>query len=396
MGSFLGTVKAAMTVRRLLLLSLLVTGGSGYAAFHSGLVQMPTAGLSDMGDWTGETGTAANVATTVWLHNPNPLGINVSRLTVNYAIRMNDVALITGVKEGAAVRSGNQTKTITSTLQVDRIPKWWASHLRNSERSRVAAQVRINVGFLPILPAFKRTVFSTVLPTDIAGMLDRAMGNVEGEYTGPGTTVGGVDTRPRIEIRGGSMAWGQVTVDRTEMKLTFDIHNPNDYPVPVPTLAGRIGMNDVRVADWDANDVSIAAATDRTIAPGGTETVPATVEITNGRIDDWLLSHIRNGERTDGSITVRMRFDIGGVRMYVPGRGGMRCSFSIRTGLLVDRQESSAAFRGCSGGRLPISSDGGSSDNGTGSGSTSDSNTTDSTENTTGGVLGGLTGDAVR
>lgn len=396
MGTGLTAVRGAMNLKRLVLAVMVLTGGGGYAAYQLGLVQLPSAGLADMGDWDAVNSSSAEVVTTVWVDNPNPLGINISNITVDYTITLNRVPFIRGTRRGVAVQQGNQTLSLRSTLVADNIPRWWASHLSNGEQSMVRARVRIEAGFLPVLPAYEGIVFSMTLPTDLIGMLDGAMQQVQGTYKGPGTTIAGVDTRPRIEVRGGSAAWGRTTPQQTELRLTLSLHNPNEYAVPTPESTGEIVMNDITVADWNANDIRVVnAPRDGKIDPGATRNITFVVIMDNGKIDDWLLSHIRNGEWTDGHVTIRFAVTVGEVTVTMPRDGGMRCAFHAQTGLLVDGQENDAGFEGCRGGSLspPTSGNetGNSENDGTTDGLTGDSDDDGGTGNDSN-LLDGMTG----
>jgi LEA14-like dessication related protein len=227
-------------------------------------------------------------------------------------------------------------------------------------------------------------------------MLNQAMADIEGTFTGPGTTVAGVDTRPRIEIQGGSASWGQITRDTTNLRVTVNVYNPNSYPIPVPGLDGDLRMNDVVVGEWTGDDAQLLdGPADRLIAPDTSRETTFTVAIDNEKIDDWFVTHVKNGEQTQASTTMRLRFDIGDIQFYIPENGGMTCRFSFSTAILEDRNTNDGTFQGCGSGSLQVtgtvtsppdssqdSSDGAQDDS---QGSTDDSNDSDD-----GGLLDGF------
>lgn len=346
-----------LTLGRGLLLIVLVGGGGLGAAYTAGIIALPEAGVADMGDWGAVQADAVAVETTGWVHNPNPLGLNITNITVDYTIRMAGTPLVQGQKQGIRIKEGNNTLSVTSTLAADRVPAWWASHLRQDEQSTVAAVARIQTGIIPFIPPFRNTVYTDTLSTDIIGTLDQAVGRMEATYQGPGIQTPTGTGQPTIEIRGGSAAWGRVSRDTTPLKLSVRVHNPNDYPIPTPELGGTLVMNEVAVASWTGNDVTVRnAPEDGKIDAGSTRALDFIVRIDNQHIDDWLLRHIERGERTDATVTLRLRFGFDTATFYVPQDGGMRCRFSLTTAILVDGQESTSTFDGCGSGDLPTTS----------------------------------------
>lgn len=346
-----------LTLMRTVIGLLVLAGGSGIAAWQMGVIVLPTAGVQDVGDWTDVEGEMLGVETRVWVDNPNPVGINISEVAVSYTVALNGVDLIRGRKEGVRVRQGNQTITLTSTLQAPNIPRWWVAHLERDEVSTVEARVRVAVMGVPV---FSRPVYTTSVETDIADVLGTALQEARGTYTGPRTGVSGVDglVQPEMEMEEVAVAFGDASPRRTPLLVMFTVHNPNTYPVPVPELAGKLRMNDVTVAAWTGNEAVLTNPGNGVIAPGATQDLTFRVMLDNARIDDWLRSHVRNGEHTEGAFTARLAFTFEDVTLSVPGDRGMRCTFTVTTGLLVDGQESGGSFDGCSGGALPAAGGG--------------------------------------
>lgn len=377
-----------LTLMRAVLGLLVVTGGSGVAAWQMGLIALPQVGVQDMGDWTDVQGETFGVETAVWVDNPNPAGINISEVTADYAVALNGVELIRGRKEGVRVQEGNQTLTLASTLQTTNIPRWWAAHLERGEESAVEATAQVTVAGFPV---FSGPVHTTSVETDIAGILGTALQEARGTYTGPGTGVSGVDgvVQPEVTVEDAAVAFGDVSPRQTPILMTFTVHNPNTYPVPVPELAGKLQMNDVTLAEWTGNEAVLTNPGNGVIAPGATQDLTFRVTMDNARIDDWLRSHIRNQEHTEGAFTVRLAFTFEDATLSLPRDGGMRCAFSVTTALLVDGQGSGGSFHGCSSGLLAPATGGDGSD-GTLDGATNDS-TTDTNDSS---LLNGVTGNA--
>ncbi|QKQ98332.1 hypothetical protein GKQ38_02270 [Candidatus Nanohaloarchaea archaeon] len=318
---------------------------AGSAAFL-GLTQKPSFGVQDRGDWNSVGQENISVTSTIWINNPSKIKFNYSDVKLQYRVLMNEIVLVKGTREGVKIDQGNQTKTINSTLLYDKIPDWWATHVRNSEVSKLRIPLSVKAGIGPVTVPFHTVAYRDRIDTDIIGMFDSTLKQVRGEYN-YGTEIAGYSTGPVIEVVGGSAEWGQVTSKSTNILIDLRIRNPNSYPLPVPGLSGKIEMNQIALVEWSTSQAKlISSPEDNVIAPGETEELTFRVKMDNSKIDDWLASHIRRGERTEGTLNLKLAFEIQEQQITLPPGEGIRCNFSFRTAILED-QNSSSSFNGC-------------------------------------------------
>jgi len=95
--------------------ALLVLGGSVGGAFALGVVGTPSVvGVENrFGEVTNETTTIDSDLT---VNNPNPVGVSLGGVTIDYGVSMNDVSMANGTKEGVSVGTGNTSVPFTTEL----------------------------------------------------------------------------------------------------------------------------------------------------------------------------------------------------------------------------------------------------------------------------------------
>ncbi len=335
----------APLVLGLLAIPTVILGGLGLAV-ATGTLQAPSAGLVDMGEWGNVTNDSIPVHTTVWVDNPNPVGLTVSTFTLEYGLDLQGIRLAEGTLEELPLEPGNSTTTVTTDVITANLPAWWVTHLQAGETSRASLDLRFRSGLLPFKAPIDPPDIGRTIQTDITGRMEDALNAIEGTYNGPTVTILGFQEQPQIEVREITASWGEITRNTTTTDVAVTVYNPNAYPIPTPTFTGDITLNDITMSRWDASQTDSLA--DTQIPAGESREVPFEIDLDNDKIDDWLHSHVRNGERTSGTITVSLLFEIGGTRFTVP-QDGMTCRFDIQTALLMDEQRQQTEIHGCTG-----------------------------------------------
>jgi len=349
-------------------------------AVFLGFLGTPSAGVADVGDWGTVTDERTEVVTSLWVDNPTPLGIKLGNgITVDYTLYMNDVGLAAGRKSNISIPSGNNTIEISTSIRNQRLREWWVSYVRANETIpvRINASADVDAGQLSTtveFPQFDQTMLSTERPV-IASMSGVA-GAAEGNYTrsvsadelsstafGPllGTVSPSESATVGYEVRRGWATWGNVTDDRTNLLLHFDVHNPSEM-VPVPAEPENVGasirMNDVALLNATGDDVALRNPGNFTtlesfggpvIPPGETKHVLYAVEMDNDRIDDWFRSHVRREEVTDLRAQFQLVFEAGSQQFRVPQADPLAYECRLQTGILVDGQETTTNCDGAGG-----------------------------------------------
>lgn len=364
-------------------------GISGGAAYQMGVIDKPSAGLVDKGDWVTED--VIKVESMAYVHNPNPLGLNLSGLSADYALKMNDVVLAEGTKKGLNIpKDTNRTINFTSDLQTSNIPRWWSRHLSNGEESELEVPVTASLKLGPI-PLSGTYTHTDSISTDIEGSLTSSLSEMEGNYSRD--MASGIDmdaTDLELEIIDASARFGEVDRETTEVMLSLRVRNRNSYPVPTPQLGGDLDLNDIQVVRFTANDIQ--EADDAVIPAGESREITVSADMSNEKIDEWFRSHIRKQEKTDAELTIYFEFEVGDASFRIPSDSGMNCRFDFATEILVDQKAETAGFQGCSG---IVRTDGGGSgqeseDDGGLLGSESSDEGSNQTENDTEESLGGI------
>jgi len=237
---------------------------------------------------------ATTINTTIGVRNPNPVGVDVGDLSIDYAIAMNDVEMATGEKHGLALDSGQSDIPFTTRMNNTRIPAWWYTHVSNGERTAVVAAVDVSHGLLGgndiSLPQ------EQTISTDIIGQFNDST-------TRPIDANRPLVTDPVLYVNETAATYGEnVTRQETPLDMAFTVHNPKPYPYAVSEIGYTIEMNGVEVGS--------GSTADPYAIPGGTtRTLDARTVIQNENLDDWWVSHLERDQVTTLTIDVYLVVD---------------------------------------------------------------------------------------
>ena len=319
-----------------IVLAVAVLSGVGLGGLYvTGTVGVPDAGLEDNA-WGEVDDERIEVVTTVWIDNPNP--VSVDGVDVDYALAMNDVPLADGVAREVSVATGNTTTELRTDLYYENLPAWWVSHVENDEVSdlTVDAEVHAEAGPLSGSPSVSH---DEEIETDLEVLIEDSLAETEGEYDLSPVSVGADAVEPTVVIEDTDAAWGDVDDERTELHLTYHVHNPNPYPLPTPAFTGDLEFNDRHVAAWDAHEVEVLhGGYDTTIPPGETREITFVAELDNDDVVAWFATHVDNEEVSDAEMTSQLAMNLNGQTVTLPPEGeAFRCSYEMRTTIFVDQ-----------------------------------------------------------
>lgn len=307
--------------------------------FATGALGVPDAGIENNA-WGEVDDDRIEVITTVWIDNPNP-GLEFDDLTLEYALSMNGVDLADGTAENVGVPSGNTTTEIRSDLRYQQLPDWWVAHVQNDEVSDLRADVTAHVEWGPLSGSPSYT-HEDEIETDLEPMIADSMAQMEGEHSLSPVESGGFTgaLEPTVEIRDTDAAWGDVNENRTELHLTYEVHNPNAYPLPTPALTGEMEFNDHLVGAWDAHEVEVLhGGYDATIPPGESREITFVVELDNDDVVHWFATHVDGEEFTDAELRAQLAVNVNGQTMTIPGdEEAIHCEYDLRTDIFVDQE----------------------------------------------------------
>jgi len=334
-------------------------------AVVTGVVGVP--GVAGMNNDFGQVNDSVTpVHTSLVVNNPNPIGIRLGGMTVNYSVNMNGVRMATGSKSGIDVGTGNTTINLTTYLENDRIPKWWVTHIENDEQTSLVVDADIHSGLLG------RTVHyetgGQTISTDIISQFN----STETREVNSGYSS---ISDPLFYINRTSASWGKVTDAETPIGMDFLVYNPQAGPITMSSIGYNITMNNISVGNGEL-EKSVVIPSHRS------KTVSARTLIDNDRLDDWWVSHLKHNQ------TTHLRIDFYAVvEPPVPGvddvrvpLDGLTYTRTIQTHIFQDGNETADANTNSSG-----------TDTTTTSGTTTTAGTTTTGETTATTTSGGTT-----
>jgi LEA14-like dessication related protein len=256
----------------------LVVGG----AFVGGLLGVPS--VEQIDNQFGEVNdTHTEVQTDLVIHNPNPVSVRLGGTSVNYTVAMNDIRMASGDKRGVGVGTGNSTVNLTTFLHNERIPAWWASHVRGGEHTNLTVSATVQPGFVGQSATFQPA--AETIETDLLGQFNSTEDR-------PVNAEMPLVEDPVLVVQRTNASWGTVTDTETPIDLEFEVYNPKASPVVVSNVGYDISMNDVPVGSGELEETeSIPGKSARVVE---TPTV-----IDNENLDEWWVTHVENDQTTE-------------------------------------------------------------------------------------------------
>ncbi|MFC6976373.1 LEA type 2 family protein [Halomicroarcula sp. GCM10025709] len=253
--------------------------------------------------FAGVSEERTTIETDLVVSNPNPIGVQLGGVSVDYTVRMNTVPIASGGREGLQLSSGESTLGFTTEMDNEQIPAWWHTHVENGERTQVEidADVRSSTLGRSLSVTQGRSI-----ETDIIGQFNST-------ETRPVDANAPLVSDPVLYINETRGAWDRpnLTRQRTPMELAFTVHNPKPIPYTVSRIGYTVSMNDVEVG---AGETTAGAV----ISPGETETIDARAAIENDNLDDWWVTHLQRNQRTQLRIDFYLVVEGGGTQLRIP------------------------------------------------------------------------------
>jgi len=271
-----GSIASALVASklRIALVGLLVVGAAVGGAFALGVLGAPSVVAVDntFGDVTEETTV---IETDLVVANPNPIGIGLDGVAIDYTVSMNGIEMAHGERDGVAIEQGNSTIDLETALENEAIPPWWTSHVENDEETLIEIDATVSSELLGRSASFDR---SHEIETDMLGAFNS-------EETRPVNADSPLASDPVLYINETRGEWGTVTDEETPIDMEFVVYNPNVEPYVITELGYDITMNDVEMGSGETEREYV-------IPSRSTETVALTTVLDNQRLDDWWVTHL--------------------------------------------------------------------------------------------------------
>jgi LEA14-like dessication related protein len=281
-------------------------------AFALGVVGAPSVQSID-NRFSGVNETTTTIGTDLTVTNPNPVGVNLGGVDVEYTILLNDVEMANGSKNGVAVETGNSTLNLTTYMANERIPAWWVSHISNDEHTDL--RIEASVSSATLGRTFQAPPVTRDIDTNIIGAFNADYDPAQELNANREPAV----QDPVLYLNSTSGSWAEITEEETTIDMAFTVYNPKSYPISVSEVGYDISMNNVSVGEGQTSQ-------SYTLPPGETTTIETTTVIDNTKLDEWWVSHLERGQVTTVAIDIYMRFDLSAV-----GAGSVRIPFDTVT-----------------------------------------------------------------
>jgi LEA14-like dessication related protein len=316
---------------------------------------------NQFGNVTDET---TQIETELVVNNPNPLGVSLGGVSVDYGVTMNDVAMANGSKEGVSIAAGNSTLNVTTEMRNDRIPAWWVSHVRNGEQTTVRIDATVHSGTLG--RSFAAPPVERQISTDVISQFNSTEDR-------PINASQPLVSDPVAYVNETSAQWGEVTRSETPIDMRFVVYNAKNTPLTITEIGYNITMNNISVGEGTSESGHV-------IEGHTTETLQTTTAIDNSKLDDWWVSHLENEQVTHLRIDFYAKVKIGGETFRV-ALDQMTYTKTIETDIFGNKGESGDG--GDTGNSTDGTTDGNETTSGDGSASTTEGTTSDSGSETT-------------
>jgi len=251
-------------------------------------------------EWGEVTSERTEVQTHIVVENPFLLRVGDAIADVSYTVSLNNVTVASERKTEVALSSQQNTVNLSTWIDNDEIPRWFASHINRNETTTV--RINPNLVITQAGREFAAQPWSQTrtVETDI---LEPFQINQSRELSANGRTL--------LVVNETSAEWGTATSERTPIDASVTVTNPLSIPVPLVEISYTIRMNGIVVGEG-------VAAAQRILQPESTETLDAQAVINNTKLDKWWVTHVRNDETTQLSVDFNASLGVGDSQIQIP------------------------------------------------------------------------------
>jgi len=279
-----------------LLVAVLIVATVVYGVFAVDRLQVESVD----NDWGSVTAEQTEVETQIAVDNPLLLRTGDAAADVSYTVSMNDIEVATGQKNHVSLGGDKSTVAVTTWLDNDEIPEWWASHVNRNETTTVRVEPDVVVNYAGIrLPAEEWTRTRTVH----TNLLEPLETNESQQLQAYGQTV--------LVVNETNAQWGNATATRTPIGASATVTNPTSIPVPITELRYTVRLNGIVVGQGIAGQQTV-------LRPDSTRMLEAIAMINNSKLDEWWVTHLRNDEQSNLTVDFNATLAYGGVQRTVP------------------------------------------------------------------------------
>ncbi|WP_408957077.1 LEA type 2 family protein [Natrinema sp. 74] len=251
-------------------------------------------------DWGTVTSDRTEIETEVTVDNPFLLRLGDAAADVSYTVSLNDVEVATEQENRVHLGGGESTVSVSTWIDNDEIPAWWASHVNHNETTTVHVEPDIVVEYAGIrVPAEALTRTRTVH----TNLLEPLETNESRQFQISNQTV--------FVVNETNARWGNATVNRTPIEASATVTNSLSVPVPITQLGYTVQLNGLVVGQGTAAEQTV-------LEPNSTQTLEASAVIDNAKLDEWWVTHRRQGGVSNLTVDFNATVAYGGVERTLP------------------------------------------------------------------------------
>ncbi|WP_254531889.1 LEA type 2 family protein [Natrinema gelatinilyticum] len=250
--------------------------------------------------WGTVTTERTEVETRITVDDPLLLRLGDSAADVSYVVSMNDIEVATERENRVKLDGNDSTVTVSTWLDNDDIPAWWASHVNRNETTTVRVDPDVGITYVGIQLSTTELTRTRTVRTNL---LEPLRTNETQQVQAGGQTV--------FVVNETNAQWGTATSNRSPIDASATVTNPAPVPVPITEIGYTVRLNGIVVGQG-------VAARQTVIPPGSTRTLDVNATIDNSRLDEWWTTHVRNNETSTLTVEFDATLEYGGVTRTLP------------------------------------------------------------------------------
>lgn len=233
--------------------------------------------------WGAVTDDVTEILATVDVEMPageSPF-LDLATLETEQTVTINGIRVASDTTEIGALPQDSGSLSFTIRMDNSKVPEWWAEHINRGERSTIAvtSQGTVDVGM---------TTFSLELPTREQGFSTDLLDDLNVAESQPVQS----DGVQLLTIESVRATWGRATPETAPIRMTVTVSNRQRVDAAVTGFSYRVALNDVVLSNGTETQTY-------PIPAGSQRTIRFTMTLDNSRMDEWWVTHLRNGERSD-------------------------------------------------------------------------------------------------
>lgn len=250
-------------------------------------------------DWGTVTPETTEILGTISVYNPNSVSIPIKKVACT--ITMDGINMGSAETQGLVIEKNAEFPIkISAKMDNAKIPAFWVEHIKRNEKSEALIEIfttfNLGGGDFTFPFSLKRPV-----ETDLLSSLKKVDPiPVEKKVKIP---IVGEQTVFKIILEAISGKWGIVTPQSTQIDLSAIIHNDNLYPLVIPKVEYTIESNGITLGSGESESINV-------FAPKSKNDVNIVASFDTSLMDEWFVTHIRQGEKSTFDIRVSLVFEM--------------------------------------------------------------------------------------